>query len=84
MEPKKRIAIQSGLVRWLIVIVSIYVLLVAVGLIGKGFVWNSAMRRASNPCSHLQRIRSSDWFSAYLRLHCSNLPAPLHPSSSVL
>ena len=37
MEPKKRLAIQSEPVRWLIVIASIYVLLVAVGLIGKGF-----------------------------------------------
>ena len=37
MEPKKRLAIQSELVRWLIVVLSIYVLLVAVGLIGKGF-----------------------------------------------
>ena len=37
MEPKKRLAIQSELVRWFIVIASIYVLLAAVGLIGKGF-----------------------------------------------
>ena len=37
MAPEKRIAIQSELVRWLVVIVSVYVLLVAVGLIGKGF-----------------------------------------------
>ena len=37
MEPKERIALQSELVRWLTVVASIYVLLVAVGLIGKGF-----------------------------------------------
>lgn len=37
MAPEKRLAIQSELVRWLVVIVSVYVLLVAVGLIGKGF-----------------------------------------------
>ena len=37
METKKGPAIESGLVRWLVVIVSVYVLLVAVGLIGKGF-----------------------------------------------
>ena len=37
MEPKKRIDIRSGFARWLIVIVAVYVLLVAVGVIGKGF-----------------------------------------------
>ena len=37
MAPKKRIAIRSGLAPWLIVIVAVYVLLVAVGVIGKGF-----------------------------------------------
>ena len=37
MAPEKRLAIRSELVRWLVVIVSVYVLLVAVGLIGKGF-----------------------------------------------
>ncbi len=37
MEPKKRIAIRSGISRWLIVILAVYVLLVGVGVIGKGF-----------------------------------------------
>ena len=37
MEPERRSALQSELARWLTVIASIYVLLVAVGLIGKGF-----------------------------------------------
>ncbi len=37
METKKGPVIESELIRWLVVIVSVYVLLVAVGLIGKGF-----------------------------------------------
>ena len=37
MTPGKRTAGRSGLIPWLIVIVAVYVLLVAVGVIGKGF-----------------------------------------------
>ena len=37
MAPQEQTGIRSGLVRWLIVIVAVYVLLVAVGVIGKGF-----------------------------------------------
>ena len=37
MEPKERMDFQSRLAPWLIVIVAVYVLLVAVGVIGKGF-----------------------------------------------
>ena len=37
VEPNKRKIIRSSFVSWLTVIVSIYVLLVAVGVIGKGF-----------------------------------------------
>ena len=37
MTPGKRTAGRSGFVPWLIVIVAVYVLLVAVGVIGKGF-----------------------------------------------
>ena len=37
MTPKRQIAIRSRVVPWLVVIVAVYVLLVAVGVIGKGF-----------------------------------------------
>ena len=37
VEPKKQITIGSRFIPWLVVIVSVYVLLVAVGVIGKGF-----------------------------------------------
>ena len=37
MEPQKQKAVRSAFLTWLIVIVAVYVLLVAVGVIGKGF-----------------------------------------------
>ena len=37
MAPEKRTAIRSRVVSWFILVVALYVLLVAVGVIGKGF-----------------------------------------------